>query len=269
MKKKIALMLSLLAVLATVLCGCGTDPADVDYNGYTYDELLNNVYTDIQVVQGLAENLADNGLTTEDLYDHNYSSVYDYLLENGITAEQIAATSSWNEVEDEFGTMTTVDDDSFSVDKAGKTLTTDITLLFTADDGSTKDITFEVVYDYNSMEVTGISINPVYSMGQKLSKAGLNTLISISIVFVVLILISLIIYAFNIFPYLEKRKQEKQKAAAAQAEPAADVVSQIGQREEQQDTVDDSELVAVIAAAIAASEGTSASDFVVRSIVRR
>jgi hypothetical protein len=271
MKKKIALMLSLLAILATVLCGCGTDPKTVDYNGYTYDELLNNVYLDIQYVQGLAEDLADNGLTAEDLQDHNYSAIYDYLIENGITDEQINATTSWNEVAAEFGTVTSTDSDSFSVDKAGNTLTTDITLVFTADDGSTKDITFEVVYDYYSMDVTGISINPVYSMGQKLGKAGLNTLISISIVFVVLVLISLIIYAFNIFPYLEKRKKEKAQVAAPNTAAPAAQASAIAPREEQQhiSTADDTELIAVISAAIAASEGTSASGFVVRSINRR
>jgi Na+-transporting methylmalonyl-CoA/oxaloacetate decarboxylase gamma subunit len=104
-------------------------------------------------------------------------------------------------------------------------------------------------------------------MGEKLSKAGLNTLISISIVFCVLILISLIIYAFNIFPYLENKKKEKEKAAAAT--PKDEVVSQIQVREEQQNVTDDTELIAVIAAAIAASEGTSTSDFVVRSINRR
>ena len=39
--------------------------------------------------------------------------------------------------------------------------------------------------------------------------------------------------------------------------------------EVQDNTTDDTELIAVIAAAIAASEGTSTSDFVVRSINRR
>jgi hypothetical protein len=271
MKKKIALMLSLLAVLATVLCGCGTDPKTVDYNGYTYDELLSTAQLDIQYVQGLAEDLNDNGLTADDLYNHNYSAIYDYLISAGITDEQIEATTAWNEVADEFGTVTSVDTDSFSVDKAGSTLTTDIQLLFTADDGSTKDVTFEVVYDYYSMEVTGISINPVYSMGEKMSKAALNTVISISVVFFVLILISLIIYSFNIFPYLEKRKKEKAQAASAANSPApADFSTQIELREEQQpETVDDTELIAVISAAIAASEGTSTSGFVVRSINRR
>ena len=47
------------------------------------------------------------------------------------------------------------------------------------------------------------------------------------------------------------------------------VVTQIEQREEQEQLTDDTELVAVIAAAIASYEGTSTSDFVVRSIRRR
>jgi Na+-transporting methylmalonyl-CoA/oxaloacetate decarboxylase gamma subunit len=115
------------------------------------------------------------------------------------------------------------------------------------------------------MEISGISIDPVYSIGEKLSKAGLNTLISISIVFCVLILISLIIYAFNIFPYLENKK----KAKAAAAEPKKEVISAVPVQEEQTSVTDDTELIAVIAAAIAASEGTSTGDFVVRSINRR
>jgi hypothetical protein len=273
MKKKIALMLSLLSILAVVLCGCGTDPADVDYNGYTYDELQTTINTDIQIVQSLAESLSSYGITADDLYSHNYSADYEYLISAGITDEQIEATTAWNEVADEFGTVTSVEDETFSVDKAGKTLTTDITLVFTANDGSTKDITFEVVYDYNSMEVTGISINPVYSMGEKLAKAGLNTIISISIVFVVLILISLIIYAFNIFPYLEKRKKEQAAALSAEkaGAPAASYQKTAAYEPAPAQTaaLDDAELIAVIAAAIAASEGTSTIDFVVRSINRR
>ena len=90
-----------------------------------------------------------------------------------------------------------------------------------------------------------------------------------SVVFAVLILISLLITCFKIFPYLEKKKAQKVAAeATGHTETQDQVVSQISQREEQQLT-DDTELVAVIAAAIAASTGTSTSDFVVRSINRR
>ena len=132
-----------------------------------------------------------------------------------------------------------------------------------------KDVDFQVVYDYYSMEITGLTVEPIYSLGHKLQNAALNTLISMSVVFAVLILISLLITCFKIFPYLEKKKAQKAAAEVAGSTETQDqVVSQISQREEQQLT-DDTELVAVIAAAIAASTGTSTSDFVVRSINRR
>jgi Na+-transporting methylmalonyl-CoA/oxaloacetate decarboxylase gamma subunit len=217
------------------------------------------------MVQAVSSFLETYELSASDVYDHSNSDIYDYLVYYGVTDEMIDAAASWEEVADEFGTYTAYDEDSFSVDKAGSTLTTDLTLAFTADDGTTRDVTFEVVYEYYSMEISGISIDPVYSIGEKLSKAGLNTLISISIVFCVLILISLIIYAFNIFPYLENKK----KAKAAAAEPKKEEISAVPVQEEQTSVTDDTELIAVIAAAIAASEGTSTGDFVVRSINRR
>ncbi len=103
-------------------------------------------------------------------------------------------------------------------------------------------------------------------LGEMMARAGLNTLIGMGTVFLVLILISLIIYAFGLIPRLQgafnKNKTEgqavKEEAAAVQAE------------EQTADETDDLELVAVIAAAIAASEGAAATDgFVVRSIIRR
>ena len=131
-----------------------------------------------------------------------------------------------------------------------------------------RDVVFQLVYNYHDMELTGVTINPVYSFGEKMAKAGMNTLISISIVFAVLIVISLLISCFKIFPYLEAKKKEKAAAATKAVEADNSVVTQIEQREEQE-LVDDTELVAVIAAAIAAYEGTSTDGFVVRSIRRR
>ena len=112
-----------------------------------------------------------------------------------------------------------------------------------------------------------MTINPEYSLGEKMSKAALNTVISISIVFAVLIVISLLINCFNIIPYLENKKKEKEAALRAASKPEIPVVSQVETTEEQ--LTDDTELVAVIAAAIAAYEGTSTDGFVVRSIRRR
>ena len=79
-----------------------------------------------------------------------------------------------------------------------------------------------------------------------------------------LILISIIIYAFRIIPYLQNKKKNAADATAAKEDK---VVEQIAQKEEL--VQDDLELVAVISAAIAAATGSSTDGFVVRSIKRR
>ena len=80
----------------------------------------------------------------------------------------------------------------------------------------------------------------------------------------------MLISCFKIFPYLEAKKKEQAATATKKVDADNSVVTQIEQREEQeQEYVDDTELVAVIAAAIAAYEGTSTDGFVVRSIRRR
>jgi sodium pump decarboxylase gamma subunit len=199
----------------------------------------------------------ENGYTADTVPDEIVSTL---MTNYGVTEEQIEAASTWLDITDEWGEFQEVDDDSFTVTKSGSTLTTDVTMIF-----ADKNVDFQVVYEYYSMEITGITIEPIYSLGEKMSKAGLNTLISISIVFCVLILISLLIACFNIFPYLENKKA--QQAAAAQPAPVVEAAPVAVAAPVQQ--TDDTELVAVIAAAIAASTGTSTSDFVVRSINRR
>ena len=109
------------------------------------------------------------------------------------------------------------------------------------------------------------------SMADKLKDAGINTLICISVVFVVLIFIALII---SLFKYINKAAIVARKSRKLEdkniAEKAIDnTISQITAKEEEE--LNDLELVAVIAAAIAAATGSSTDDFVVRSIrkVRR
>ena len=260
MKKRIALALSMILMIL-MLGACGTDPTTVDYNGSSYEDLQNDSNTNITMVQQLASLFSQNDLTVDTLD----KDIADSLKTNyGVTEAQLEASEKWMDVENEFGSYVETEADTFSVAKSGKTLTSDVTLKF-----EKKDVDFQVVYDYYSMEITGQTVEPIYSLGHKLQNAALNTLISMSVVFAVLILISLLITCFKIFPYLEKKKAQKAAAeAAGQTETQDQVVSQISQREEQQLT-DDTELVAVIAAAIAASTGTSTSDFVVRSINRR
>lgn len=104
-------------------------------------------------------------------------------------------------------------------------------------------------------------------LGEAMAKAGLNTLIGMGTVFVVLILISMIINGFAVIPKLQKAFSKKADEGQSVKENAAPAVQA---EEPAVDETDDLELVAVIAAAIAASEGATSTDgFVVRSIIRR
>lgn len=98
-----------------------------------------------------------------------------------------------------------------------------------------------------------------------MAKAGQNTLIGISVVFCMLAFMSIIIAQFKHVNTFEKWLTERKNK---NAEPAGvmNAVSQISDNEA--NAMDDLELVAVITAAIAASEGGSSDGFTVRSIRR-
>ncbi len=79
-----------------------------------------------------------------------------------------------------------------------------------------------------------------------------------------MIFISFIISLFKYIPAIEAKFKKKTvtEAASTVSAPAAMPAEEVS-------TSDDSELVAAIAAAIAAYEGTSTDGFIVRSIKRR
>lgn len=243
MKKKLAFVLSLCFIMLA-LSACGTDPATVDYNGISYDDLQSYSENMVSALAGYSDTDLDSMISGGNLDDKTVDLV-----------------QKWKDTLTDVGTYEGLGD--FSVDKSGKTLTTDLVVRF-----EKRNVDFQVVINYNDMQITGYSLEPVYSVGEKMEKAGLNTIISMSIVFCVLILISLIIYCFKIFPYLKQRKLENRRAQIAekQTETHTEPAEEPALEEE---LTDDLELVAVIAAAIAADTGMSTSDFVVRSINRR
>ncbi|WP_286080363.1 OadG family protein [Parablautia intestinalis] len=129
--------------------------------------------------------------------------------------------------------------------------------------GSVREAIVEIVIDKNM--ISSISTNVEYTFGEKMEKAALNTLLGMGTVFCVLILISLIIGCFGFIPKIQAKLT---KAPAKQEVKVAPVTAPAAQVPEK-DLTDDLELVAVIAAAVAASEGASSTDsFVVRSIRR-
>ena len=124
--------------------------------------------------------------------------------------------------------------------------------------------TLNLIFDEDGVVTTG-SIDPIYSFGEILEKAGLNTVIGMGTVFVILIFISFVIAALPKFTGMIENFGKKKEAAPAPAAAPAPVAAPAVVEEE---LVDDLELVAVISAAIAAYTGTSSDGFVVRSIKR-
>ncbi len=94
-------------------------------------------------------------------------------------------------------------------------------------------------------------------------KALMNTLIGMGTVFLVLIFISFII---SLFKYINQADAKKPTAEIKTTPIVPAPV--IEEAEEEEELVDDTELVAVITAAIAAYAGTSSEGFQVRSIKR-
>ena len=96
----------------------------------------------------------------------------------------------------------------------------------------------------------------------RLANALQNTVLGMGTVFVMLIAIALIIYCFKIIPVIQEKFAKK-------AEPTAEAPKTVPVVAAPVQETDDLELVAVIAAAIAASENVPVDSFRVRTIKRR
>lgn len=130
-------------------------------------------------------------------------------------------------------------------------------------DGTEHDAVVEVIMGEEAY--VSITTNVTYSFGEMMGKAGMNTLLGMGTVFVVLILISLIISCFSFIPRLQEKFAKKPAEPAQTKAPAPVAAAPVAA----ENLTDDLELVAVISAAIAASEGAVSTDgFVVRSIKR-
>lgn len=236
MKKKIALILSL-CLMVLCLTACGEDPKKVDYNGYSYDQLKGSIQAMAEKLTSMPEEEKEYYKTAE---DEQYATLADVV-------------TRWDEAVEDVGEYQKLGE--FTITKSGKTLTCEQEIVF-----QERPVLLTYVFTYYNMQLDDITIDPVQTLGEKMSNAGLNTLMGMGVVFTVLILISLIIYGFRVFPYLEQKRKTKKTTAVLEESTKESVPASLS---------DDLELAAVIAAAIAASTGTSTDDFVVRSVKRR
>ena len=242
MKKKISLLLCLIFTVLT-MSACGGDPTQEDYYGLTYEDLQSVAVMNVEQLAA-------------------YSQEELTMVAGSITDElTLKLVEGWMTTTADLGTYEGLDE--LVVAKANGTVTVDQYANY-----SGRQVVVSFVWDYDYQEeqlmITDVSVDYVYTLGEKMEKAALNTLMGMGTVFGVLILISLIIYCFRFVNDLENlgKKKKTEEAAPAPAPVAPQVV-------EEESYEDDLELVAVISAAIAASEGTSTDSFVVRSIHRR
>ena len=155
--------------------------------------------------------------------------------------------------------------------KQGKKVDTDFTIssdsatvVETYTTSSGKKLIFSVTYDEKG-QTSSWKVEEYTSLGQKMAKAGLNTIMSMAIVFAVLIFIALIIAQFKHIANFQNGAKKKEEVKTE--EP---VIVQEAPVVEEENLVDDLELVAVITAAIAAASETESTDgLVIRSIIRR
>ena len=253
--KKIKLVLVLAACLFG-LTACSeakvVDEQTAAYLGQMSVQVIQNAYATVDS-NTAAELTAEGPEYLEYVFQNAFQMPVDG---NGM----ISAFDSWAKATDEIGSLVSVDDYSAEFDTSGDSIIVNVGCTF---EKKTADVQFIYKTDlYNTLKSSATNID--YTFGEKMAKAGLNTLMGMGTVFAVLILIYGLISLFNFIPKIEAALSKKNEAE--KPSPVDNAIAQIAEKEE---LTDDLELVAVITAAIAASEGSTSTDgYVVRSIRR-
>lgn len=233
-KKMSAVLTAAICAASLTMAGTAVVRADEEIDETVKESL-------ITTAEGLTETIIP--LTEEQI---------DAYMESG-DEFTVSAMEAWENSQEEVG------EKSADQEKAGETevvladdqYTVTVPVLF-----EKADANFVYVFDESGLPVS-MSVDVQYPMSVTLERAALNTLMGLGTVFIMLIFLSFIIYLFKFVPVLFGGKKEEKKEEAAPAPVVAVPV---------QEETDDTELIAVISAAIAASEGTSTDGFVVRSI---
>ena len=246
-KKIIPVCVALLVIVALAISGVFTSDNKID------DTVKNNLISN-------AENATNILISMSDTDMENYLKSGDEFTINAVQA--------WQASKDELGDQKKEDESKEKGKKSAEPKVTQKGNQYTV----TLPVEFEkadanFVYIFESTDIpTSLTVSVQYSMGKTLQRAGLNTLMGIGTVFVMLILLSLLISLFRFIPNPEAKKAAEAKAAKVAKEAEAAAIAQTAPAQAEENLADDGELVAVIAAAIAAAEGTTTDGFVVRSI---
>lgn len=262
--KMLVLGVMLSCLLGLTACGENTQINTVEGSRYSSD-----IFT-AEALKTYAATIEDNnfeywylqGITPENFEEKLY---LDIAMSTSDDRYNVLASGyeSWYKAVKDLGytDLSTLQDDlyvkdvTYQVNKEG-------VLVVDAQVAGTKHTADMEIYLTNRGEPTDIGVTVAKTTGEKLENAGLNTLLGMGMAFTILVLISLIISLFPILFGGGSKKRESDKEIAQKA-----MDNTINQIAEQEDLSSDAELVAVIAAAIAAYEGSGSTDgFQVRSI---
>ncbi len=253
MKKKISLLICMLTAVLAFMTGCGKDKEVMQYDEAAAVQVVDHVFAEFpNYDEGTAEQL-------EQLREFTFEL---RLIELGLQImpeDYLSAVDAWRAGIDECGAYVKHGDYVFEPGK-------DELKVLVETEFKDRDATVEFLFD-EDLYLESLTVSAHFSMGEILQKAGLNTLLGMGTVFVVLIIISLIISLFKYIPAVQDKFRKKPEPADTGAEMP--VKAAVPARRPETKKTDDSELIAVIAAAIAAAEGTTTDGFIVRSIKRR
>lgn len=193
----------------------------------------------VSTAEGLSEAIVS--LTDEDIESYK-TSTDDFT---------VSAMEVWESSKDELGEL--VEFGETTVEYTSGTYTATVPADF-----EKREASFVYTFDEPTAAPTSMSIDIKYPLSVTMKNAALNTIMGIGTVFVMLVFLSYVIYLMG--ETVQKFQKKPEKKTAPIPAPAPAVAAPV------EEEVDDTELIAVIAAAIAAAEGTTPEGFVVRSV---
>ncbi len=251
MKKRISLLLCMIAALLC-LTACGKSE-EAQYNEAELEQVADFL---INYCAGADE------AALEQWNEISEFGINLQLTEAGLPFEAesfLGVLESWKAGVGECGNYVEHGDYSFKVTNGKIEVSADAKF-------ENRDAVISFMFD-SEEKLESMTVSANMETGEILKKAGLNTVLGMGTVFSVLILIAFIISLFKFIPaiqaaFAKKPGTEEVKSVSPAVPVPAPVVETAAE-------TDDTELIAVISAAIAAAEGTDTDGFIVRSIRRR
>lgn len=260
MKKIIALACTIACIFG--LTACGSEETYTTYEqqklDYAKEVAVNQVIPLLQVFMDDA-NVAYFAENTPEEIEYIVGNQYQLNVDGNA---MIGAITSFNNAAEAVGTITAIGEATAEID--GDTIIVSVPVT-----GDLKKGNAEIIFSNDMFVVMqSAALNEETTFGDAMVRATLNTILGVGTVFIVLVLISFIISLFAYIPKIQTWFENRKKKDEVKEESIDNTIAQIVEMERvEEDATDDLELVAVIAAAIAASEGAASTDgFVVRSV---